>query len=278
MSKKIRAKDLIAQFRKMYEEKWGYRWGAAMQGSVDCSGAFVYAYRALDGPAIEHGSNTIARKRVGKIVPIQAAKPGWAAFKVYGPGNEGYALPDKFRPGRAGYTGDPLDYYHIGLIDETGKYVLNAKSMFHGFARDELRTFSYAAPLLDVDYGEEGEKMEDAKALWTGVVETDSGPLNLRKGPGTTSEVIAQIPRGTQLYVLGEAGAGLEEDGWLYVEYGGLRGYVSAYYVARMEAPDAPAAEPEDDGAKPYIVLTDEEGNRWIPVGEYTSRIEWLAD
>ena len=78
---KIKASDLIAMFEKMEREHWAYEWGAAREGCVDCSGAFVYAFKALGGPAIAHGSNTIARKHCGALVPASEAKPGYAMFR-----------------------------------------------------------------------------------------------------------------------------------------------------------------------------------------------------
>ena len=50
--------DLIAEFQKMIG--WKYEWGAAKTGTVDCSGAFVYAMKKY-GLSIYHGSNTIWR-------------------------------------------------------------------------------------------------------------------------------------------------------------------------------------------------------------------------
>ena len=41
----ISAKELIKQFQTMYREHWAYIWGKAEKGCVDCSGAFVYAFR-----------------------------------------------------------------------------------------------------------------------------------------------------------------------------------------------------------------------------------------
>ena len=50
--------DLIAEFQKMIG--WKYEWGAARTGTVDCSGAFVFAMKKY-GLSIYHGSNTIWR-------------------------------------------------------------------------------------------------------------------------------------------------------------------------------------------------------------------------
>ncbi len=217
--RKIRASDLIAQFKRMYDEHWAYVWGSAKRGEVDCSGAFVYAYKTLDGPYIEHGSNAIARKRVGAMRPVSAARPGWAAFKWKRDG-----APDSYADGRG-------NYYHIGLVDETGVYVLNAKGAKYGFCRDELAGWDYVAPLNAVEYEENGE-VESMDVKWVGEVATASGPLNLRDEPNITGDRIAQIPRGARVNVLWDE----PRDGWLWVQYGSRTGYVSAEYLRDVES------------------------------------------
>lgn len=54
------AEQLVAEFEVMLTEHWAYAWGAAKEGVVDCSGAFVYAMEQY-GLQIAHGSNSIYR-------------------------------------------------------------------------------------------------------------------------------------------------------------------------------------------------------------------------
>ena len=123
----------------MYKERWSYIWGRAEKGCVDCSGAFVYAYKQLGHISIAHGSNAIARRWiVGGMLPLSMAQPGMAAFKAKSPGEDGYDLPERYEQGGASYTGDLMDYYHIGLVDDDPRFVLNAKSSVAGFCRDKL--------------------------------------------------------------------------------------------------------------------------------------------
>ena len=105
---------------------------------MDCSGAFVYAFRLLGNRSIAHGSNAIARKYVVEMLPVSMAKPGMAAFKARVSGDEGYDLPERYRQNGVSYTGDLNDYYHIGLVDSDARYVLNAKGTNYGFSRDPL--------------------------------------------------------------------------------------------------------------------------------------------
>ena len=57
----IQANDLIALFKRMAREHWHYEWGKAKEGAVDCSGAFVYAFKELGGLTLPHGSNALVR-------------------------------------------------------------------------------------------------------------------------------------------------------------------------------------------------------------------------
>ena len=49
----IQANDLIALFKRMAREHWRYEWGKAKEGAVDCSGAFVYAFKELGGLTVK---------------------------------------------------------------------------------------------------------------------------------------------------------------------------------------------------------------------------------
>lgn len=223
----IRSDDLIALFQLMYAEHWSYEWGAARRGCVDCSGAFVYAFRQLGG-SIYHGSNTIARKYVGAFQKTPV--PGFAAFK--------WKKTDtaKYPDGRG-------DFYHIGLVDSDGEYVLNAKGTKAGFCRDKADGWHSFAPLLGVSYNGEGEKGESWSVTeYPAAVKVSSGRLNMRSGPGTEHSIVERLPNGTPLVVIAE----FDTDGdgkadWAFVDEDGVQGYVSMAYIERTAHPTADA-------------------------------------
>lgn len=155
---KIPWHELIRDFQRMHREDWEYTWGASDDGNVDCSGAFVWAYRQR-GLSIYHGSNRIARVHVERLIPYAEAAekglivPGMAAFKVHLPGESGYDLGSQYKPGGDRYNGDVGDYYHIGLVDEDVRYVLNAQGTRNDFERNRITdNWSHVARLKDVDY------------------------------------------------------------------------------------------------------------------------------
>lgn len=219
----IPREEIINLFRRMYAEHWEYVWGKAEEGCVDCSGAFTYAGSVL-GASFPHGSNAIARKCiVGQMLPISEARPGMAAFKARVPGEKDYALPDKYTRGA-----DLNDYYHIGLVDNDGKHVLNAKGTSYGFCRDELTRangWDCVAYLTDVDYGEvipvEQTKMARV-VLPAGATGTT---VNLRKDSAKTADIVARVPVGSEVRVINDAGE------WCYIGYGDKIGWMMANYI-----------------------------------------------
>lgn len=211
-SMKIKVSELIALFEKMYKEHWSYVWGAARKGCVDCSGAFVYAYKQF-GQSIYHGSNRIARKYVGDLKSIDNAKAGWAAFKWKKDG-----APSDYTDGKG-------NFYHIGLVDRTCKMVLNAKGTNSGFCLDPIDTWDYVAPLKAVNYSEIIiENTVTETVLYKATVNTQGGSLNFRKSPNGTK--IGTIPNGTIIDVIND-----NNSNWWKIQYGGKIGYVSTEYV-----------------------------------------------
>lgn len=220
---KIPVNDLIPKFRRMYEEHWPYVWGAAREGCVDCSGAFVWAYKQF-GKSITHGSNAIARSYIKELLPVSKARPGMAAFKKRKPGDKWYDLPAKYREGGAGCNGDLNDYYHIGLVDETGQYVLNAQSEDAGFTRTPISKWANVGYLNAVEY-------EEVRPMETYVVTADNGlPVRVRDNPN--GNTIARLKVGTKV----QAG---EEDsaGWREVRFGNNEtGYMMAKFLKKADA------------------------------------------
>jgi len=221
--------DMIAAFEQMYREHWPYEWGAARKGCVDCSGAFVYAYKQF-GQSIAHGSNNIARNYVRSLLSIEHAEPGMAAFKVRTPGQAGYDLPARYAD-----SSDKRDFYHIGLVDSSGRYVLNAKSVKSGFSRDPIEKWACVGRLKAVEYGSV-IPMEKQTMI---VTCTPGEKVRLRAVPSTSGSTLTQIPNGTTVL------AGDADDGWRPVQYGSKQGYMMDRFLKPLDTPDAPDTEPD---------------------------------
>lgn len=270
----ISRNDMIMDFQQFYKEKRGYipgtsgeTWTQEKQNRMaqenqmvaqygeqwigkkvdDCSGAFVDAYRQ-HGESIYHGSNRIAREYVVEIVPISEAKPGYAAFKIRKPGEDKYQLPDEYKKGGSHYNGDLNDYYHIGLIDEDGKNVINAQSTSKGFTRTGLNLWHCAARLKAVSYGGNIDEGSDAdmneEPLYRAIVTAESGStVRMRSNPNTNAREIAAIKIGTEVEVTDVM------DAWGAIICGGKKGYMMTKFLLPIgtdEITDAPNL-PEDE-------------------------------
>lgn len=221
----IKRDALLDLFERMASEKWAYEWGAAREGCVDCSGAFVFAYEQLGGPSIAHGSNSILRQSMGQLLPMSAAQPGYAAVKIRAWTSD--------ESGNRWYNQAPGDCYHIGLVGRDGK-ILNAQGTKNGFVTSDPGTWEGCAPLLDVAYGEE---TEDENVLYSAMVATEKDPLRVRQSP-INGAVMGNIPRGAVVDVLSDSG-----DGWPRIRYNELVGYASGDYLTRVEDSEADVAE-----------------------------------
>lgn len=246
----IKASALINLFQRMLDERWAYELGAAREGCVDCSGAFVWAYKQL-GESIEHGSNSIAHLRVGEYVPVADAKPGYAVFKLR-------AWADDQR-GNRWYNQQPGDCYHIGLMGYDGR-VLNAQSTKTGFvASPASQNWAFAAPLKAVSYSDDKGGGETMFGNATVKTQTAGSYVNLREGASTRAAVIGRAYDGERVNVLREAGTG-----WFYGRtQAGAEGYMSADYIVE-DVPDTDGGDMADTGGETAQTTTLTDGSAFV--------------
>lgn len=232
---KMKVRDLIGAFQLMARERWPYAAGTDERG-IDCSGAFVWAYRQ-QGKSIYHGSNRIARREVVQLLPIDSATvvAGMAAFKHRQPGADGYALPSGYKPGGKNHNGDLKDYYHIGLVDEDTSRVLNARSAQDGFVSSPItQGWSYVAYLSQVDYGSQiiTEEAIPMAVTSVAIVRASSGStVKMRGKPDTSYGLYWDIPVGETVQVLENHAP----EGWAYIQHGGQRGYIMDKFLQNVE-------------------------------------------
>ena len=113
--------DFLRGVQEIKSEAPTYREGGdGSDGTCDCIGLVIGAVRRAGGRWTgTHGSNYAARFAVdGLFRQVDAAdlELGWLVFKAVGPMDAWYDLPDKYRAGGAEYTGDVMDYYHVGVV------------------------------------------------------------------------------------------------------------------------------------------------------------------
>lgn len=229
--------------------------GDGSDGTCDCIGLIIGAIRRAGGrwPGT-HGSNYAARFAVGGVMRnVNAAElePGWIVFKAHGPMDEGYDLPDKYRPGGAEYTGDVMDYYHVGVV--TSIEPLNIthcteSGSVNGVTVDTRQgDWRYAALCTMVDYSDSDGGGEDMKERRAVVVSGDGNPVKLRPTPSTDKPYLAKVPVGTQVEVMQDA------QGWAQVRLpSGQVGYMMTKFLAFEGAEDVPESGQDEPSGETF--------------------------
>lgn len=257
---KIPVNELISCFERMRDEHWDYCLNSAREGCVDCSGAFVWAYKQFN-KTILHGSNSIARLSVGDLLPISDARPGMAVVKV-----KDWTDDDDTN---RWYDSEPGNVYHIGLVIQNGSEmnVIEAKGAKWGVVQTKLdNKWKFVAYLDDVDYT---QKMEETimEYKYTGSIRLTSGYVHLRSQPNITSKSIAKLYHGEPV----EIGDSSQPNWYAIKDEAGNEGYVySKYVVIENEIQSDDQADSSFSG----IVITDSLGNKFYPIGSFTVEIQ----
>ena len=257
---KIPVNELISCFERMRDEHWDYCLNSAREGCVDCSGAFVWAYKQFN-KTILHGSNSIARLSVGDLLSISYARPGMVAVKV-----KDWTDDDDTN---RWYDSEPGNVYHIGLVIQNGSEmnVIEAKGAKWGVVQTKLdNKWKFVAYLDDVDYT---QKMEEVvmEYKYTGTIRLTSGYVHLRSQPNVTSKSIAKLYNGESVEI-----GDTDQPNWYAVkDEAGNEGYVYSKYVM---IENEIQSDDQADSSFSGIVITDSLGNKFYPIGSFTVEIQ----
>ena len=257
---KIPVNELISCFERMRDEHWDYCLNSAREGCVDCSGAFVWAYKQFN-KTILHGSNSIARLSVGDLLSISYARPGMVAVKV-----KDWTDDDDTN---RWYDSEPGNVYHIGLVIQNGSEmnVIEAKGAQWGVVQTKLdNKWKFVAYLDEVDYT---QKIEETimEYKYTGTIRLSSGYVHLRSQPNITSKSIAKLHHGESV----EIGDSSQPNWYAIKDESGNEGYVySKYVVIENEIQSDDQVDSNFSG----IVITDSLGNKFYPIGSFTVEIQ----
>lgn len=176
------------------------------------------------------------------------------------------------RAGMLAFKKNGDDVHHVGLVTGKGTVIHSSSKNGRGVVETPLSASEGWNLLAKHRYitAAEGEEemiqaVTESKALYSAIVNTESGALNIREWAGT-GPVVGRVPKGRTVEVLAEAG-----DGWPKIRYGESVGYVSEQYLIAIE--DAPVQEepPEETQTEtvPVTIIVDSEGNQFRPVGDF---------
>ena len=232
-------KRLLQSFEEIIG--WPYQSpGSNDQNGIDCSGAFVRAYRA-QGASIYHGSNRIIRVHCRDVIRVTSAsqlRPGMAVFKRRDDGAE----PAEYKPGGKNYVPTLVgNFYHIGLVCGTNPLRIIHATTPVAKVDTALGTWSWAGWLKDVKYEEGGDSMPGNETAAQMEVFAPSGnTVNMRSMPNDSAVVLKKVPIGSAVQSKGQQGE------WTQITYNGVSGWMQSQF---LRAPSSPAIpNPGDTG------------------------------
>lgn len=224
----IPVNQLVAIFETMLG--WPYATpGSNDANGIDCSGAFVYAYRKF-GERIYHGSNRIIREYCHDVQTVRSVnqlKVGMAIFKSRANLSR---MKAEYKPGGRYYDPElPYDYYHMGLVTSVSPLkIINATSP-RVRVDTRLSDWCCAGYLNAVSYADDGDvsppQPDDPPACAVVVAEQGS-TVNLRRSPSKSSVVLVRVPLGEIVEVLEKT-----SDVWWHVSHQKTVGYMMSEFL-----------------------------------------------
>ena len=160
------------------------------------------------------------------------------------------------RAGMLAFKRNGEDVHHVGLVTGDGTVIHSSSArgqvvettLDGGWALLAIHRYIEAAGAAGME--------ENVNVLYQAVVSTQSGALNVRDAPDGGR--IGSLPKGKTVDVLAEPA-----QGWTFVRYGSLMGYVSSAYLTRAESEEGENVI----SVSPEVTIIDDEGNSFRPVG-----------
>ena len=185
------------------------------------------------------------------------------------------------RAGMLAFKHSGEDYHHVGIVTDDGT-VIHASSVYGKTVETELsekdgwdllavHRYMETKSEEDKPMNDETVFYADDEPIFYAEVDTVSGPLNLRELPAKNAMVIEKMPKGEIVEVLEKTS--LE---WWRVRYKGETGYAAEEYLSRVMEQEIPAQG--DAGLTVQVVITDEAGNTFRPVGAFTVDVDMALD
>ena len=202
--------------------------GDGSDGTCDCVGLIM---GAMGGKFDLHSSNYFARfqmRSLDALVDESQLHPGSVVYKSRRDTGD---LNARYQAGGRYYTGDLLDYYHVGVVTSIDPLEIThctSSGNVNGITTDtSIRAWSHFGDLLDVDYDqEEAVQMAQCKAA---VTASSGNTVRMRKRPDGSAPEVAKVPIGQTVDVLESA------DGWAKISWNGKTGYMMAQFLQKLD-------------------------------------------
>lgn len=212
--------------------------GVGADGTCDCVGLIMGAmYEAGHKKYDMHSSNYFARYQMEELYPVSRAEHLFTGMIVYKAREDRSQLHERYQQGGRYYTGDLLDYYHVGVV-----LTANPLAIIHCTSGDgvngvtvdnKMGRWAFGGRLKDVDYSNDGiDTVEEEKPMepYTATVTAPSGStVNMRMRPDESAAVVVRVPIGSTVDVQAQA------DGWARIVWNGTVGYMMDKFLTETK-------------------------------------------
>lgn len=232
----ISVQDFVKEVQRIADSRPTYRTGGTgADGTCDCIGLIMGAMYALGHDRYDmHSTNYFARFQMDTLDRLTSADQLFIGAIVYKDRVSMTQLHERYQAGGRYFTGDLLDYYHVGVVTSLDPLEIThctSTENIDGIAYDHSNDgWTQFGMLKDVSYivdGELEEEQPEPVNSKRAIVRTpDGNAVHLRADPSTRNPYIAKIPNGAVLDVLESA------DGWATVRWEGQRGYMMSQFLA----------------------------------------------
>lgn len=248
-------KELAQEVYELSTTIVSYEIGKSGQnGRCDCIGLIMGAMASLARANYPlHSTNYFARYQMQYIRKMDASalELGMLVYKAREDTGE---LNERYKPGGRYYTGDMLDYYHVGVVTGFSPLEIThctSTQNANGIVQDNsTKGWTHYGAMLKVDYNSK----EVTQMLYKAKVTAAQGStVNLRKRPDSSAAVIDRVKLGAIVEVNEEA------DGWAQVVTpNGDVGYMMVKFLSKIEGSENTPESSEDGQNQPSLSAYEE--------------------
>ena len=237
----IGVSKFIGQVRTIASRSISYKTGGiGKDGTCDCIGLIMGAMYELGHKKYDmHSTNYFARYQTMEMVTLKSSTEIYPGMILYKARDDQDRINGRYLPGGRYYTGDVLDYYHVGVVTRAKPLEIIECTEYGNVTgivtSANIKGWEYGGKLRGVDYAatSEEEREDETMVLYKAMVNTREDPLTLRNAP-INGKKIGELPRGIVVEVMSTGD-------WPRVRYGDMMGYASASYLERIEETEAEA-------------------------------------
>lgn len=254
----ITTTDFLREVAAIAQSNPTYRTGGrGADGTCDCVGLIMGAMYANGHAKYPmHSTNYFARYETDGLVELDSDTTPNLGAVVYKARQDTGQLNDRYKAGGRYYTGDVLDYYHMGVVTNIDPLEIThctESNSVNGIAYDvSLRGWTHAGWVKGVTTSEDGyEEGETSMSYKAMVFAAEGRTVNLRKRPNSSGDLLDRVPIGAEVTVNESA------QGWAQVSWNGKTGYMMDKFLTEVaeEDNDAEEAAPHPSDAEGYSAI-----------------------